>query len=205
MKLRSSLSAVAGLLLWANASHACDTAHVLGGALDVVQQQTYDIIAPQAAASLMAIEAELGADADRIAGHAAPAETWTRQSDLGAYVLAVEAELAADPDRGTESALSMNLVQEEKQVEIAPDGLPIEAELVVNAHRSAESVSDRTWLLDHEGESFAFVTQSRTAALAHPSDEQVDEAEYKAGPKATGSTLVERDETELALDGIEDR
>jgi hypothetical protein len=189
MKLRASLCVFAALLIWANVSHACDSAHEANLSLNLVQEEMQEIIAAQAAASSMAIEAELAADADRIADYdAVPTETWTRQADIGAYVLTVEAELTADIS---------------------------------------------TLLLDHEGESFAFLTASEMAATAQASDEYavgepvnlslveadatrfpVDDEdvatfsqanEERSEPEATGSTVMHLNETEIVLDGHEDR
>ena len=120
MKLRVPLRALATALLWANVSHACDSAH--GAApVGVVQEERQVMIAAEREAASLAIAAELAADADRTTGFA-----WSEQRE--ASFQAIAAELAAD------------------------------------AHRIA--FSEWALLLDHEGESFTFLTGSELAAAA---------------------------------------
>jgi len=234
MKLRGSLCAIVAVLLWANVSHACDSAHHVVS-VDRIQQKSESDTAAQTAASLIAVEAELAADGDRTADYAVHAETWTRQGDIGAYVLVVEAELAADADRSADLAAASTGAFE-RQAAFAAYLLGVEVELAADAHRTAEFVgSAGMLLLDHEGESFAFVAASEMTASNHPSDENAvsEPADFlpmqadapvgrlfievaigatfspfhggRSEPEANSSVVTVGDESELARDGFEDQ
>jgi hypothetical protein len=194
MMLRSSFCAFAALLLWANVSNACDSAHEPDISVNL-QQERQDIIAAQAAASFMAVEAELAADADRLTDYTVPAETWTRQANIGAYVLAVEAELTATAERSVEVAISTLLLDHEGESTIP-------SEMAASVQQSDENTVGQpvNLSLSQAGAPvLRFPVEVEEIAAFSPADEQPFE------PDTTGSIPTGHDEGGLALDGYEDR
>jgi hypothetical protein len=198
MMLRSSLCAFAALLLWTNVSNACDSAHEPDISLNLVQQERQDIIAAQAAASFMAVEAELAADADRITDYAVPDETWTRQANIGAYVLAVEAELTANADRSVEVAISTSLLDHEGE---SVAGI-ITSEMAAPIQQSDENTVGQPVnlsLSQADAPVLRFPVEVEEIAAFSPAAEQPFE------PDTTGSIPTGHEEGGLALDEYEDR
>ncbi len=162
MKLRVPLCALATALLWANVSHACDSAHD-AAPVGVVQEESQVMIAAEREAASLAIAAELAADAERTTGF-----DFSEQRE--ASFQAIAAELAADAHRTTGFALS-----------------------------------EWALLLDHEGESFTFLTGSELAAAALEADAFVhrfpaqDENAAAVSPEPGVSFDFDAAETTLAL------
>jgi hypothetical protein len=109
MKLRASLCVFAALLIWANVSHACDSTHEPQPSLNLIQQERQAQIAAETAAYVLAIEAELAADADRGAEFASSGGVLLLDHEGESLALLTASEMVASAQLLDESVVGQSV------------------------------------------------------------------------------------------------